>query len=277
MADKALTLKEKNEKIRDLIEQYKPQIADLLPKHLSVERIFRVAMLCVGRTPKLAECTPASLLGAVLECSRRGLEPGAGPGHTWLIPFKSNGRLEVQLIVDYRAIIKSIRKNPRVSTILVEAVHKNDEFEYGSSVTGPFLTWKPARTDRGEITDYFAAAWDKDGRLLSPVVMTVEEINKAHRSKSRNKGGPWTKDPEWMYKKSVIRQLGKLLPEGDMDTLLTMDDRASAGLSQNLGSMVDVTETVTPDEDGVDEKGVVDQPKSTGPKPQPKEELPLTK
>ena len=77
----------KVQKVRDLIKSYEGAMARLLPKHVSVERMTQIAMINIGKAPKLAECHAATLIGAIRESVRMDLEPGAGAGHTWLIPF----------------------------------------------------------------------------------------------------------------------------------------------------------------------------------------------
>jgi recombination protein RecT len=55
--------------IRTLLERSKTQIAMALPKHLNADRIIRVAMTSIQRTPKLLECDPKSLIGAIIQAS----------------------------------------------------------------------------------------------------------------------------------------------------------------------------------------------------------------
>ena len=67
----------KTKKLQDLIssDKFKEQIALALPKHLTPDRMARVALTTVLKTPKLAECDPASVLQALLTCSQPGIAP----------------------------------------------------------------------------------------------------------------------------------------------------------------------------------------------------------
>ncbi len=49
-----------------MLEQYKDQIARALPRHMSVDRMVRIAMTEIRRTPQLLKADPASLFGAVI-------------------------------------------------------------------------------------------------------------------------------------------------------------------------------------------------------------------
>ena len=43
-------------------DQLQAEIAKALPKHCSAERMARICMTALTRTPKLAECEPASFM-----------------------------------------------------------------------------------------------------------------------------------------------------------------------------------------------------------------------
>lgn len=242
--------------MEDLIAKYKDHMQALLPQKVSVERIFRVTMLAMGRQPKLLECTAASILGAVLESVRLGLEPGAGAGETWLVPYKNRrtGRMECQLILDYRAIIKLMKRDAGVSAVFVDAVHEGDLFVYG--VDGvPTLKWTPApQSQRGKCLGYFAASWDTHRQMTGVVYMTMDEINKFHRARSMAKdSGPWQTDEAAMCRKTVIRPLAKLNPgtagTTELQRAVALDERAQLGKPQDLALLVSPEEQPTPEEE----------------------------
>ena len=51
------------------------ELGKAMPKHCSPERMARVALTALTRTPKLAECTQASFFKCLLDLSAWGLEP----------------------------------------------------------------------------------------------------------------------------------------------------------------------------------------------------------
>ena len=71
--------------IFQMLAKYKPAIASVLPRHLTPERMLRIAHTSINKVPKLKSCTPISLLNAVIEISILGLEVGR-TAH--IIPFK---------------------------------------------------------------------------------------------------------------------------------------------------------------------------------------------
>lgn len=232
--------------IADLLDRFKPQIQALVGPHLTVENLFAVARLALGRVPKLKECTAASVLGCVMESSRLGLQPGAGPGETWLIPRQNRqtGKLECTLVVDYRGLIKLMQRDAGVHVVLAEAVCDGDTFLREIGREGMSFMWRPRDGERGHAIGYFAAAWDKDKNLLGCEYRSIAEIDRASRARSMARdNGPWKTDPEAMYRKSVIRQLAKLLPGrgNELQRAVATDERAELGLPQDLHLLADPT------------------------------------
>ncbi|MCH8188905.1 MAG: recombinase RecT, partial [Proteobacteria bacterium] len=71
-----------------------------LPNHCTPERMMRITITAIQRTPALLDCDPMSLIGAVMQASQLGLEPDSKLGHAHLVPFynKKTRCTEVQLI-----------------------------------------------------------------------------------------------------------------------------------------------------------------------------------
>lgn len=230
--------------MRDLIAKYKPQMQMLLGKNMSVEQMFQIACMAMGRNPKLAECTAASVLGCVLESSRLRLQAGAGAGETWLIPFNNRrtGRLECQLIIDYRGIIKMLKRDAGIESVMAEPVYEHDTFDYGVEGSKPYLTWKVAKSHRGKLLGYFAACWNKADKLTGVCYKSVDEIEHSHRGRSKAANdGPWKTDYDAMCKKSVIRPLAKLNPStsSEIQRAVALDELAELGQSQDMALLAD--------------------------------------
>ena len=69
--------------------QIKQQMALALPRHVTADRLARIALTEVRKVPKLAQCDQTSFLGAIMQCAALGLEPGGALGHCYLIPFEN--------------------------------------------------------------------------------------------------------------------------------------------------------------------------------------------
>ena len=196
--------------VADLInsEKTRAEIAKVLPKHLTPERMARVALTATMKNPALLECTPASLLNALLVCSQAGLEPDGRLAH--LIPFKDT----VQVIFDYKGLVTLALRNG-AETVFADKVCEFDAFEAYVEGGQKKLNHRPPwGKNRGTPICYYAVC-QRAGQV-DWEVMTLEEVD-AIRARSRAaKAGPWVTDYDEMAKKTVLRRMSKrwdLLPE----------------------------------------------------------------
>ncbi|MGC9541580.1 recombination protein RecT [Streptomyces sp. UG1] len=196
------------------VQSMRGEIARALPAHVAnPERIARIALTELRRVEHLAECTQESFGGALMTCAQLGLEPGGALGEAYLLPFwnKRVRAYEVQLVIGYQGMIRLFWQHPAAAGLAAHTVYENDEFEFEYGLD-PVLRHKPARSDRGRPTDYYAVAKMANGGSAF-VVMSVEDVEAIRqRSKSRD-SGPWSTDYDAMARKTVIRQLFKLLPK----------------------------------------------------------------
>ena len=205
---------DKPKTLEDYLRQMAPAMAEALPKHMSVDRLLRLAMTTIRTTPELRQAHPASLLGAVMQAAQLGLEPGL-IGHCYLLPFKNKkkGITEVQFIIGYKGMIDLARRSGHIQSIYAHAVYENDEFEYELGLE-PKLKHKPYMDgDRGQFIGAYAVAHFKDGGYQFEFMPKNEIEKRKSRSKAANsKFSPWHTDYEEMAKKTVIRHMWKYLP-----------------------------------------------------------------
>lgn len=206
------------------IEQMRPEIARALPKHMDADRMARLALTVLRQTPKLADCTPASFLGALLTASALGLEPGIN-GEAYLVP---HGR-ECTLIVGYQGMAKLYFQHPDAQHLDAQAVYENDDFDYAYGLD-PFLRHKPAMGDRGNVVAYYAVAALKSGTRLF-TVLSPAEVKALRGGKVGTSGG--IADPmHWMERKSALKQLFKLLPKSTtLANAIDADEQAGSVLA----------------------------------------------
>lgn len=232
--------------VYEFIEQLKPQIARALPRHLNADRLARIMLTEVRRTPLLARCTPESFGGAIMTCAQLGLEPGV-TGEAYLLPFRNTKKncYEVQLIIGYQGMLALYWRSPLAKSFDAQAVYQNDEFDYAYGLE-PKLHHKPALGDRGEAVAYYAVATMTQGGSAF-VVMSRHDVEKIRaRSRARNEG-PWVTDYDAMAKKTCIRQLFKLLPKSaEMAQALAADESVRTDLSADaLDTPQDYPDAVT--------------------------------
>lgn len=196
-----------------LIAQNQKAIASVLPKHVTPERIARLALAEGRRNPKLLEADAGTFIGALIQAASLGLEPGAA-GMCYLIPrYNKYTRLnEVQMQIGYKGLMKLARNSGEVGSIMAELVCDGDEFAYMLG-TAPFLKHRPSTdSDRGQPTHVYAVAHLHKSDDWQFAVMTVAEVE-GIRGRANEQGfSPWKTDWDEMAKKTVIRRLCKYLP-----------------------------------------------------------------
>ncbi|MCM3144327.1 recombinase RecT [Brevibacillus sp. MER 51] len=222
-------------------------IKSLVPKHMTPERLARITLTAISRTPLLAECTPASIVGAVMNCATLGLEPNL-IGHAYLVPYKNKqGFWECQFQIGYKGQIDLIRRTGDVSKIYAETVYENDLFIYLKGedkrllhvpfdMLHLFENFVPNKddfmdimmaqaigiiksrgaNDQGNPVRYYSAYKLKDG-AFDFVTMTAEQCQKhaMKHSSAKKEGrlvGPWKDHFESMCKKTCIKEMAKYMP-----------------------------------------------------------------
>ncbi len=197
-------------------EQFKIAVQKALPSHLKPDRFIRVALTAMTRTPKLAQCEPASFFSALLTLSQLGIEPDGRRAH--LIPFdnRKRGVTECQLIIDYKGLAELVMRSGVVSNIHADVVREGDVFDYNAgevkSHVPHFLRRdgdKPSIP--GKVMAAYARVKFKDGSEKSEV-MSIDDVEGIRARARAGTSGPWVTDFNEMAKKTAFRRLSKWLP-----------------------------------------------------------------
>ena len=194
------------------IVNYKLSISKFLnPRYgITAEDFIETCIRAVKENPKLLQCDPKSLFGAVLLSAEVGLKPNTSLQHSFIIPYKGQAKFQI----GYKGLIEIMYRNPRVKQITARAVFENDEFDYGYGLI-PFLTHKPARKDKGELECVYATCLVDN----EPIFVVVEKAElDAIRKISQtidSQYSPYNNGTDvhnWMEIKAGIKSLSKLIP-----------------------------------------------------------------
>lgn len=234
--------------IKDLLEKSKTSIAAVIPKHITPDRLLKVALSATARTPALLACSPQSILLAVMQSAELGLEVGGLLGEAYFVPFKDTA----QLIVGYRGLIKLARNSGELRTIEARVVHANDQFEIEFGLENK-LVHKPCLSgDPGDTVAVYAIARYKDD-AYQVEVMTRAEIDAIRARSKAGSDGPWVTDFDEMAKKTVLR---RLLKTGPLSPELKRALEHEAAVDQNVASpVIDVSVLDTQPEQATVDRG----------------------
>ncbi len=194
----------------EVVRQYGAEFGLVLPSHINPEQFTRLAMGALRRNPKLeavAERNIGSLLQALLEAARLGLEPGSEEFS--LVPMGK----EIQGIVGYKGQIELMYRTGMVSAVHAEVVRQNDTFSFqpGDATPTHTIDWFGAR---GQVLGAYAYARMVDGSTSKVVVIGPDEIARARSAArgSASESSPWNTDYAAMVLKTAVHRLATWVP-----------------------------------------------------------------
>ena len=228
-----------------LIEKLKPQIAKALPKHVTPDRIARVALTAVRVNPKLGMCNATSLLGSIMVSAQLGLEINSPLGEAYLIPYldKKRNTTEAQFQIGYKGLLKLAHNCGQYKQITTNAVDEADEFSYAYGLV-PELKHIPADKPTGNIVKYYAVYHLTNGGFDFKVWShNKAEAHGKQYSKSYS-NGPWKTNFDQMAMKSVLIDLLRMAPKSIELARATVSDNQMFTVNPNDPDLnLDVVET----------------------------------
>lgn len=208
--------------IGDYLGGMKERVAQILPKHLTADRVLQMAATTIHRNPAIAKCTPTSLLGAVMQASLLGFPPVDALGYCYFVPYGK----DVQFQIGYKGMIDLARRSGKVKDVYAEIVREGDVFEaeFGLERT---LKHKPNFDTAKPVTHAYAVCHYSNGGY-SFVVLSKGDIEKLRLRNPMQKATPsgaWLTDYDAMAKAKTLKQLSKYLPLSlDQQTAVATDE-----------------------------------------------------
>ena len=205
-----------------LIEKSKGQFAMALggatpqQRMQNAERFARLCLTAFRQTPKLMQCDPYSVLGAMMTCAQLNLEPNTPQGLAYLIPYNR----ECQFQIGYRGLMQIMYRSGAIASFNADVVYRQEVeqglFEYESGIS-PRISHKidllnpEARTGKPEdVIAAYAAVVLKTGEPIVRLV-TKMEIDQA-RALNRGNSPAWRDHYAAMAIKTAIKRLSAWLP-----------------------------------------------------------------
>lgn len=225
MTEQALTQKEKCTQLLDYMGARRPQLenamSEMAKKYMNGEKLVKLLLVAVSRQPKILECTPHSILLALMKAGECGLDPTGKGGQGHLVPFKNSKtqKLEAQFIPGYRGLVLNLMRTGTVLKVEAAVVFKGDHFDWCLGLN-PRLEHIPksiSATTGKDIWDAieaaYAIAWLPNG--VTPTFKVVPKndlIRIRNVAKAKADESPWQMWPDRMAMKTAVKQLENLLP-----------------------------------------------------------------
>lgn len=189
------------------MDGFKGQMALALPKHLTADRMARLALSAFSSSPQLQQCDPKSIAASIMTASTLGLEPGVN-GQGYLIPYKNT----CTFVPGWKGLVDIANRSGRVS-VWTGAVHEGDHFEYALG-DNPFVRHIPGDEDHPDkLTHVYAIGRVKGSDFPVIEVWSMAKIWK-HRNKYNKVGNKHYsyRDEEMYARKIPLLQVLKYMP-----------------------------------------------------------------
>lgn len=215
-----------------LEHQYKRQIINYFGDDKRALKFLSGVISAVQKTPKLLECDSTSLLNSFMTMAQLELMPSDVSGEAYVLPYKNIAQFQLGyqglVTLFYRAGVKSIA---------AEIVYKNDGFKYVNGVvehTPDFFS-----DNRGEAIGAYVIVELQQGGKVSKVMSAKEimAIGQKFSKSFKTDFTPWktANDPErWMWKKTVLKQVAKLVPKNETIFRAISEDNKDSIISDRI-------------------------------------------
>jgi recombination protein RecT len=163
-----------------VLDRMKPQMALALPKHMSADRMARLALTAFSTNKDLQACRPDTVLSSLMTATQLGLEPGIN-GQGYLIPYKGT----CTFVPGWKGLVDLVARAGR-ATVWTGCVYPGDHFDYQLG-DEPFCRHKPG-DGGGEFTHVYAIGRVRDAQMPVIEVWTRGKVKK-HLAQYNKVGG----------------------------------------------------------------------------------------
>lgn len=237
-----------------VLERMKPQMALALPKHMSADRMARLALTAFSTNKQLQNCKTDSILASLMTATQLGLEPGIN-GQGYLIPYKDT----CTFVPGWKGLVDLVARSGR-ATVWTGAVYEGDKFDYQLG-DEPFCRHKPGDSE-GNFTHVYAIGRVKDAQMPVIEVWTRGKVKKHldqyNKVGQRHYAFASESNFEMYARKIALLQVLKYMPSSiELSNALTVSHAAEEGKGVVIdGDFVTVNESTeasgpAPDRDGV--------------------------
>lgn len=209
-----------------LLDRMKPQIALALPKHMSADRMARLALTAFSTNKALQVCKPDTILASLMTATQLGLEPGIG-GQGYLIPYKET----CTFVPGWKGLVDLVARSGR-ATVWTGAVFAGDHFDFQLG-DQPYCRHKPGDSD-GVFTHVYAIGRVKDSEMPVIEVWTrgkvQKHLNQYNKVGDRHYAKASESNFEMYARKVALLQVLKYMPQSiELANALTVSHAAEEG------------------------------------------------
>ncbi len=192
----------------NFMDKLKPQMALALPKHLTADRMTRLALTAFSTSEPLQRCTTKSIAASIMTAGQLGLEPGVN-GAGFLVPYGTT----CTFVPGWKGLVDLVSRSGR-GTAFTGVIFKDQEYTFIDGAKRDLIIHNETDLDDPEdITHAYAIGWVKDATMPIIELWRVSKIKK-HRDKYNKQGQKHYSFRDWeMYARKVpLLQVIKYMP-----------------------------------------------------------------
>ncbi len=223
------------------MDKLKPQLALALPKHLTADRMARLALTAFSTSAKLQECDPKSIAASIMTAGQLGLEPGVN-GAGFLVPY---GRT-CTFVPGWKGLVDLVSRSGR-GTVYTGVIFSDQSYTFTDGARRDLVIHNETDLDDpNDITHAFAIGWVKDASMPIIELWSVEKIKK-HRDKYNKIGKAHYSFRDWeMYCRKVpLLQVLKYMPASiELANAIGINNASESGRAATIedGIVIDTGE-----------------------------------
>lgn len=190
------------------MEKLKPQLDLALPKHLTSDRMARLALTAFSTSPKLQECDFQSIAASIMTAGQLGLEPGVN-GAGYLVPYKTT----CTFVPGWKGLVDLFSRSGR-GTVFTGVIFRDQEYTFADGAKRDLVIHNETDLQAPEdITHAYAIGWVKNATMPIIELWRVSKLEK-HRDKYNKVGKSHYSFRDWeMYCRKVpLLQVLKYMP-----------------------------------------------------------------
>jgi len=208
------------------LDKLKPQIELAVPKHMSADRMARLALTAFSTNQKLQECSTKSIAASIMTAGQLGLEPGVN-GAGYLVPYKGT----CTFVPGWRGLVDLVSRSGR-GTVYTGVIYKDQDYTYKDGATRDLVVHNESdMLSPIDITHAFAIGRVKGSEIPIIELWSVKKIT-VHRDKYNKVGKSHYSFDNWeMYcRKIPLMQVLKYMPASiELGNALDVSNAAESG------------------------------------------------
>lgn len=231
----------------NFMDKLKPQMALALPKHLTADRMTRLALTAFSTSEALQRCTTKSIAASIMTAGQLGLEPGVN-GAGFLVPYCTT----CTFVPGWKGLVDLVSRSGR-GTVFTGVIFKDQEYTFIDGAKRDLIIHNETDLDNPEdITHAYAIGWVKDATMPIIELWRVSKIKK-HRDKYNKQGVKHYSFRDWeMYcRKIPLLQVIKYMPCSiDVANAVALSEAADRGRGATIEGGFVVEEEIIDNETG---------------------------